>query len=92
MPFGLTNAPSIFQNFMNNVLRDYLDEFYSVFLDDILIFSENLNEYRGHILKILKILKENNLFCKPEKYLFEVEKVEYLRFMISAEGIGMDKC
>ena len=76
---------------MNDVLRDHLDDFCSVYLDDILIFSEDLDSHRGHVRKILKILQNNNLFCKPEKCSFEVEEVEYLGFMISPKGIGMDK-
>ena len=46
MLFGLTNAPAIFQHFMNDILRDHLDDFCSVYLDDILILSENLIEHR----------------------------------------------
>jgi hypothetical protein len=90
MPFGLTNAPATFQNFMNDVLRDYLDKFCSVYLDDILIYSENLAQHRDHVKQILRMLRENNLFCKPEKCQFEVKEVEYLGFVISPNGIGMD--
>jgi transposase InsO family protein len=90
MPFGLTNAPATFQNFMNDLLRDYLDEFCSVYLDDILIYSEDLEQHREHVKQILRTLRDNNLFCKPEKCQFEVEEVEYLGFIISPNGIGMD--
>ena len=41
MPFGLTNGPATYQRFMNDVLFDYLDDFYTAYLDDILIYSEN---------------------------------------------------
>jgi len=91
MPFGLTNAPATFQNFMNDLLRDYLDDFCSVYLDDILIFSESLSEHRDHVRKILEILKENRVFCKPEKCHFDVDQVEYLGFVISSKGIAMDE-
>src|SRR5207302_3685627 len=91
MPFGLTNTPASFQSFMNDVLRDHLDDFCSVYLDDILIFSEDLDTHRNHVRTILKILQNNNLFCKPEKCFFKVEEVEYLGFMISPKGIAMDK-
>jgi hypothetical protein len=91
MPFGLTNAPATFQNFMNDLLRDFLDDFCSVYLDDILIFSENLDLHRDHVHKVLGILRDNMVFCKPEKCLFEVDRVEYLGFIISTEGIAMDQ-
>lgn len=45
MPFGLTNAPATFQAIINDTLREYLDVFCTVYLDDILIYSETLEEY-----------------------------------------------
>lgn len=49
MPFGLTNAPAIFMHLMNNELKNYLDEFVLVFLDDILIYSKTLAEHKEHV-------------------------------------------
>ena len=66
MPFGLTNAPATFQDFINDLLRDYLDKFCSVYLDDILIYSEDLTQHRDHVKLILRTLRDNNVFCKPE--------------------------
>ena len=45
MPFGLANAPSLFQHFVNNTLHPYLDIFYTAYIDDILIYSDNLTKY-----------------------------------------------
>jgi hypothetical protein len=70
MPFGLTNAPASFQHFINDVLRPYLDVFVTANLDDILIFSDNLDEHRKHILKVLEALSEPGLHLKPEKCEF----------------------
>ena len=53
LPFGVTNAPAQFMNLMNDVLRDYLDEFVFVFLDDILIYSETIEDYLTHLRMVL---------------------------------------
>ena len=53
MPFGLTNAPATFQNFINDVLRPFLDLFVTAYLDDILIFSESLKEHKRHVRQVL---------------------------------------
>jgi hypothetical protein len=45
MPFGLTNGPVTYQRFMNDVLFDYLNDFYTAYLDDILIYLENELDY-----------------------------------------------
>jgi hypothetical protein len=70
MPFGLTNAPTSFQYFINNILRPYLDVFIMAYLDDILIFSDTLDEHGNHVLKVLEALSKAGLHCKPEKYKF----------------------
>jgi len=49
MPFGLTNAPATFQYFMNDIFHDMVDLFVVVYLDDILIFSDNLEQHREHV-------------------------------------------
>lgn len=57
MPFGLTNAPASFQNLMNETLREYLDIFVVVYLDDILVFSsDGLEQHRTHVGLVLKKL------------------------------------
>ena len=57
MPFGLTRAPSTFQHYINDVLREYLNIFYTAYLDDILIYNNSLKEHQKHVKLILQALK-----------------------------------
>jgi len=58
MPFGLTNAPATFMRVMNDVLRPFLDDFFIVYLDDILLFSKSRDEHVMHVNKILDVLRK----------------------------------
>ena len=90
MPFGLTNAPATFQNFMNDIFHDLTDNFVVVYLDDILIYSNNEQEHVGHVREVLQHLRANDLHAKPEKCSFHVDSVEYLGVIVSPDGITMD--
>src|SRR5258706_15860024 len=90
MPFGLTNPPATAQRFMNDTLREYLDLFYIVYIDDILIYSNNKKEYREQVQKVLAKLKEVGLYAKPDKCEFSMEKTTFLGFVISVNGIEID--
>ena len=57
MPFGVTKAPAQFMNMMNDLLGEYLDRFVLVFLDDILIYSANIDQHTEHIKKVLQKLR-----------------------------------
>ena len=90
MLFSLTNAPTTFIRLINNTLRECLDIFVVVYLDDILVYLENEEEHIKHVKRILTLLKEVNLLVKPEKCSFHVDKVDFLRYVITTEGISMD--
>lgn len=90
MPFGLTNGPATFQRFMNDVLLDYLDEFVTVYVDDLLIFSENKLDHEIHVQKVLTRLREAGLQVALEKCEFSVKKTKFLGFIISSDGITVD--
>ncbi|QRV92843.1 Retrotransposable element Tf2 protein [Ceratobasidium sp. AG-Ba] len=91
MPFGLTNAPAVFQRFMNDIFRDILNIYVTVYLDDILIFSNNREEHVQHVREVLTRLQKHNLFCNPEKCHFAVTTVTYIGLVITPEGISMEK-
>lgn len=91
MPFGLTNAPSTFQHFINDVFHKHIDKFVIVYLDDILVYSRNLDDHRKHVLQVLKLLRDFNLFAKASKCTFHQPSVEYLGYIVGASGISMDE-
>jgi hypothetical protein len=66
MPFGLCNAPSAFQKMMNQVLKEYLDRFVVVYLDDILIYSESMDEHKEHVQQVLETLRAHQLYANPK--------------------------
>jgi hypothetical protein len=90
MPFGLTNAPGTFCTLMNDIFREWLDDFVVVYIDDILIYSGSLEEHAKHLRKVFQMLRENNLYAKLEKCEFGVTKVDFLGHRITQEGLKMD--
>ena len=92
LPFGLTNAPATFQRYLNWVLREYIDDFCSAYLDDILIFSSgSLADHREKVTKVLDKLIAAGLPLDIDKCEFETKSVKYLGFIIDAGvGIRMD--
>lgn len=90
MPFGLTNAPADFQHFINDVLRPFLDDFCTSYLDDILIYSASLKEHKVHLRKVLEVLSKNSLHLKAEKCEVHKSSVHYLGLIITENGITMD--
>ncbi len=88
-PFGLTGAPATFQRYINWVLREYLDEFCTAYIDDILIFSGgSLADHRDKVKKVLQRLQDAGLQLDIGKCEFEVKTVRYLGFVIEA-GVGV---
>ena len=89
MPFGLTNAPVAFQRFINSILADLLDVCVVVYLDDILIYSQDLESHQEHVHEVLRRLRKHNLFAKPEKCEFHTTSTKYLSFCLSPDGLSM---
>ena len=90
LPFGLCNAPAVFQCLVNDVLRDMINVFCVVYLDDILVFSKSLTDHVQHVRMILKRLLENRLFVKAEKCEFHTDKVEFLGHIVRRGRIATD--
>ena len=89
MPFGLTNAPAAFQCFMNDIFSDMLDVCVLIYLDDILIYSDNMEQHREHVREVLRRLCNNHLYARADKCDFHTNSVEYLGYMLSLAGLSM---
>ena len=81
MPFGLTNTPAVFQWFINKVLGN---------LDNILIYSDSIEQHRDHVREVLRQLQEAGLYANPKKCSFHMDTVEYLGFILTLTGLHMD--
>lgn len=90
MPFGLTNTPATFQAFIQDVLRNILDIWCIVYLDDILIFSRPGENHETCVAAVLERLSNANLFANAKKCKFRRSQVEYLGYIISANSIQMN--
>jgi hypothetical protein len=89
MPFGLCNAPGTFQAMINKVLHDLLDEGVIVYIDDILIYSEDEESHIKLVEKVLQKLQDNHLCASIKKSVFHASEVEYLGYHISKLGIAL---
>jgi hypothetical protein len=87
---GMTNGPATYQRYMNDVLFDYLDDFCTAYLDDILIYSKDPLEHDGHVRKVLDRLRAAGLQADIKKSEFRVTRTKYLGFIISTDGIEVD--
>jgi len=89
MPFSLTNAPVAFQQFMNDIFSDLLDVYVVIYLDDILIYSNNMSEHYQHVKEVFKHLHKADLYAKAKKCKFHSKSVEYLGYILSPSGFTM---
>ena len=90
MPFGLTKALAVFQTVVNDVLGDMINKFIFVYLDDILIFSQDARSHQCHVRKVLQRLLQNRLFIKAEKCEFSCASTTFLGYIVTAGSIAMD--
>ena len=86
MPFGLTNAPAAFQHFMNDIFADMVDVCVIIYLDDILVHSDNIDQHRTHVREVLRRLRENGLYAGAQKCSFHQDMVEYLGYILLPSG------
>jgi hypothetical protein len=90
MPFGLCNAPATFQAYINQAMHGILDVYVIVYMDDILVYSQNEEEHVEHVKAVLARLRTHRLYVKLSKCEFHRPEVKFLGFVVGREGIRMD--
>jgi len=90
MPFGLCNAPAAFQRWINEVLMGHIDMCCIVYLDDVLIYSNTVQQHQKDVSNILEAIRKSGMKLKPSKCEFHQNETEYLGFIIGQEGVTTD--
>ncbi len=90
LSFKLTNELIFFQQYMNDVLWDFLNDFCQVYLDDILIYSKTRKKHRDHVKLVLSRLREAELQIDIRKCEFDVEETVFLEVIVSELGLRMN--
>jgi len=90
MSFNLINASVIFQTYINKILTELLNDFYVIYLNNILIFSVKKTDYVNHMKQILERLRKFKLYASLKKCEFFITKVNFLKFIIFTESISMN--
>ncbi len=91
MFFGLTNSPAIFQMMMDDVFNELISKgVVMVYLDNILIFTEILEEHQKVTWQVIELLEKNKLYLQADKCKFEKTTIKYLGVIILHNSVAMD--
>ena len=87
LPYGLSNSPASFQRLMDVVLRDLTGTECWIFLDDLIVFSDTIEEHASRLEHVLQRFERANLQLQPAKCVFAKPQVQYLGYIVSRDGI-----
>ncbi len=90
MLFELINESAFFQHYINDVLFYYLHKFCQIYLNNNLIYSKTLKEYRTHVKEVLEKLHEVDLQVNIDKYEFKIQKISFLKLLIFINELQMN--
>ena len=90
MLFELINESTFYQHYMNNMLFEYLHQFCQIYLDDIIIYSKILKKHKQHVQLILNKLQEADLQIDINKCKFHVQKIIFLKLLMSIKKLKMN--
>ena len=91
MSFGLSNAPATFQGYVNKILAEKLDIFVVVYLDDILIYTEDPGQPHVEAVRwVLDQLRKHSLFANLKKCRFHQDEVRFLGYVVLSKGISIE--
>jgi len=92
MFFGLTNSLATFQVMMNDILRDLINTGeVAAFMDDVLVGTEEEEKHDEIVEEVLRRMEENDLYVKPEKYVWKVREIDFLGLVMESGRIKMQK-
>ena len=90
MSFELTNTSVIFQIYINKILKDLMNVTYIIYLNDILIFSDESANHKHHVQQIFERLKNYELYVNLKKCEFDIDEIEFLNFIIFIKEMRMN--
>jgi len=92
MFFGMMNSLAIFQAIMNKILRDMINKGkVAAFVDNMLVKTKTEQRHNEIVEEVLRRLEENDLYVKPEKCMWKVRKIGFLRVIIGPDRIEMKR-
>ena len=90
MQFGFTNIPAIFQRKINYILKEYLDDFIMVYLNNIIIYLNSKEKHKEYIKQVLNKLYKENMLVIIKKCKFYTKKTDFVEFIIKLKQISID--
>ena len=83
MPMGLTNSGATFQRFMDDIFKEFLEKFLMIYIDDIIVYSETIEEHSEHLKQAFDVIRKHNLKIKIKKCKFFQTSIDFLGHVVS---------